>query len=215
MTRKDAKLLGSLESLTSGSHQKTISVSITIAYLLIQPIFLFAEGIGLSLLFYPLENPQAYANMLPGILVIMGYFGLFGAVFSLSALLNLNNTMAFSLYQRRPFWGICRALGATKKDVRRIYFYALFYAVKDGSKPLLILGTIEAAFEALVWNWAVLKITDQNPIRWSLRISYLGIPAAFLTLLLFLLLWFLVSSLFLTFDITHKKELDLLNGGHE
>lgn len=152
------------------------------------------------------ENYRMFYNIFTYVCLILGVFG--GIVF-FATLLNLYNTIHYSVQSRRNYIGMLRAIGMKSKSVVALYFVEVFQIFKRSYIWTAIFGGGICAGLTLLFKFAM-KSEYAQIITIDLSLNPIYILVTFVLLIIVNTIISIIFSLVACFSVSKKPILEVL-----
>ena len=111
-------------------------------------------------------------------------FGVFGSVIFAATLLNLINTLHFSVESMKGFLGICRAQGLKRRNIVRLFFNQISLIFACGYVSTIVIGGGACIGIKILFDRAIKEqITEDSAMNLALRWWYIPIALGVLLII--------------------------------
>lgn len=152
------------------------------------------------------ENYRMFYNIFTYICIILAIFG--GIIF-FATLLNLYNTIHYSVQSRKNYLGLSRAIGMKNKEVTKLYFIEIFQIFKRSYIWSAIFGGGICIGICYLFKM-IMQTEAASIITIDLSLNPLFILVAFFALIIVNTIISVIFSLVASYNVANKPILDVL-----
>jgi ABC-type antimicrobial peptide transport system permease subunit len=138
-----------------------------------------------------------YRQFYPLIMLVSTIFLIFGGVVFFVTVLNLYNTMRYSVEKRKGYLAMCRAMGMNRRDVLKLYFFETGLVLFRAALWIIVFSLLLSAGITILINDALISSALETTVSYRFHLVYYPfvlIPCLAILLLLALLIARMVSG---------------------